>query len=353
MLQFAKRRWFLISLLTLITSGLLIGSQSEPESVESFKALIPTRPLTAFVLLLMAFGLNSQQLKASFKAPSPVIWACLVNFGLLPVLGVFLMRYQMTPDFRVGLMIAATTPCTLAAASVWTRKAGGNDAVSLLTTLVTNTACFALTPFWLNYATSQSTSLDAGFLAQRLVLVVLIPTLIGQALRLPKKAAGFATRNKTPIGVVAQSCILSLVFLSALGGGVQLQKANIGAQLTAVLFVWASCVAMHLVALAVAWYGGGMLGFVRRDRIAASFAGSQKTLPIGVYLATDPEVFGGTGAFDGVSVPFAVFPMLMFHASQLFIDTLVADRFAASTSDADNSAEQETANATAASQDER
>ena len=340
MLEFAKRRWFLISLLTLISSGLVIGSQSSPDSVESFKSLVPTKPLTAFVLLLMAFSLNSQQLKASFKAPTPVIWACLVNFGLLPIMGVFLMRFQLTPDFRIGLMIAATTPCTLAAASVWTRKAGGNDAVSLLTTLVTNTACFALTPFWLNFGTSQSASLDAGYLAQRLVLVVLLPTLLGQALRLPKKASEFAAKNKTPIGVVAQSCILLLVFLSALGGGVQLQKANIGTQLTAVLLVWACCVVMHVVALAVAWFGGGLFGFERKDRIAASFAGSQKTLPIGVYLATDPEVFGGAAVAAGVAVPFAVFPMLMFHASQLFVDTIVADRLAQAPTETDTVSEQ-------------
>jgi solute carrier family 10 (sodium/bile acid cotransporter), member 7 len=328
MLEFAKRRWFLVSLLTLITSGLVIGSQCSMESVEYFKSLIPTRPLTAFVLLLMAFSLNSQQLKASFRAPAPVIWACLVNFGLLPIMGVFLMRFQMTPDFRIGLMIAATTPCTLAAASVWTRKAGGNDAVSLLTTLVTNTACFILTPFWLNYGTSRSVPLDAADLMQRLVLIVLIPTLLGQALRIPRKAADFATKNKTAIGVVAQSCILSLVFLSALGGGVQLQKADIGKQLTAVLLVWTCCIVMHVVALAVAWFGGGLFGFDRRDRIAAAFAGSQKTLPIGVYLATDPEVFGGADVVAGAAIPFAVFPMLMFHASQLFIDTIVADRLA-------------------------
>lgn len=342
MLEYAKRRWFLISLLTLISSGLVIGAQTSPESVERFKALVPTRPLTAFVLLLMAFSLNSQQLKASFKAPAPVVWACLVNFGLLPLMGVFLMRFQLTPDFRIGLMIAATTPCTLAAASVWTRKAGGNDAVSLLTTLVTNTACFALTPFWLNYGTSRSVPLDATALMQRLVLIVLIPTLLGQALRLPGRAAEFATKHKTAIGVVAQSCILLLVFLSAVGSGVQLQKADIGTQLNAVLLVWSCCIVMHVVALAVAWSGGGLFGFERRDRIAAAFAGSQKTLPIGVYLATDPAVFGGANVVDGLPVPFAVFPMLMFHASQLFIDTIVADRLARRGPEVDTSSEPDT-----------
>jgi predicted Na+-dependent transporter len=67
-----------------------------------------------------------------------------------------------------------------------------------------------------------------------------------------------------------------------------------------------------------------MLGLSREDRIAVLFGSSQKTLPIGVYLATSPEMFG-SGSF-----PFAVFPMLMFHATQLFVDTIIADRIAAS-----------------------
>ena len=56
----------------------------------------------------------------------------------------------------------------------------------------------------------------------------------------------------------------------------------------------------------------------------------QKTLPIGIYLATDESIFGNPGLLEGQGVPFAVFPMLMYHAWQLFIDTAIADRLAAS-----------------------
>lgn len=333
MLQFAKRRWFLLSLVTLITTGLAAGSLGDAASVERLRLLVPARPVTAFVLLLMAFSLNSQQLKASFRSPAPVLWASLTNFGLLPFLGLLLVPMQLTPDFQIGLMIAVSTPCTLAAASVWTRKAGGNDAVSLLTTLATNTFCFVLTPLWLTAGTAKSIDLSLTDLMQRLVVVVLVPTLIGQGLRLNTRAASFATRHKTPLGVVAQSCVLLLVFLSALGGGVQLQKADIATQLAGVLLVWGTCIAIHVLVLAVAWWGGGVFGFARKDRIATAFAGSQKTLPIGVYLATDAATFGGPDVVDGLPVPFAVFPMLMFHASQLFIDTLIADRFAKTSDD--------------------
>jgi sodium/bile acid cotransporter 7 len=73
-----------------------------------------------------------------------------------------------------------------------------------------------------------------------------------------------------------------------------------------------------------------LLGFERGELIAVVFAGSQKTIPIGLLIATDVAMFGDPNLLGpGQGVPFAVFPVLMYHASQLFIDTAVADRFAA------------------------
>ncbi len=76
--------------------------------------------------------------------------------------------------------------------------------------------------------------------------------------------------------------------------------------------------AIHIAGLVLGYWGGRRLGTRRAENtVAASFAGSQKTLPIGILVA---ENVARTG------LPFAVFPMLMFHASQLVIDTIVADR---------------------------
>ena len=333
MMDFFKKRWFLISLLTLIVTGITLGYTVEAAKIEAFRERVPARWVTAFVLLLMAYSLDSRQLKAAFKSPAPVVWACSTNYLLIPLLGLALMKLQRTPDFKIGLMIACSTPCTLAACSVWTRKAGGNDAVSLLTTLTTNTACFIVAPLWLTAASSltadssEPVNIDLSKLAGKLIFVVLIPTIAGQLIRQPAKSEEFAQENKTALGVIAQSSILFLVFLSACAGGVKLQQqGGISTQLAGIVVVWLSCVAIHLTALAAAWFGGSLFGFERRDRIGAAFAGSQKTLPIGVYLATDQTTFGGPAAFLGQAVPFAVFPILMFHASQLFLDTIVADK---------------------------
>ena len=50
------------------------------------------------------------------------------------------------------------------------------------------------------------------------------------------------------------------------------------------------------------------------EQLAVAFAGSQKTLMVGLAIALP---FGGL----------TVLPMLVFHIEQLLIDTLLADRF--------------------------
>ena len=196
MLQFLQKKWFLVGLVVMIAGGLSIGCAA-PSAASALKQHVPTSFVTSFVLFLMAFSLDSGQLKASFRSPGPVVWASLCNYLVVPLLGLAMLSFQLTIDFKIGLMIAVSTPCTLAGASVWTRKAGGNDAVSLLTTLVTNILCFVVTPFWLRMGTSQTVELDTVALVWRLVFVVLVPTLLGQIVRLP--IADLAKRNKTPV----------------------------------------------------------------------------------------------------------------------------------------------------------
>jgi len=278
------------------------------------------RWITAVVLFLMTFTLDSRQFLVSLKKPSPVLFAGLVNLGLLPLLACGLAPLQLTLDFQVGLMIAATVPCTLAAASVWTRKAGGNDAVSLLVTLTTNSLCVIITPFWLAQSTAQNVEFNLWYMTLRLVQAVLIPTIAGQLLRLIPANARFATARKIPIGVVAQGMILLLVFTASMKAGLQLASGEAAISSSALLLVWICCLGLHLTGAAVGWWGSSAMGLPLADRKAILFAASQKTLPIGVLLATDPTMFGNAG------VPFAIFPMLMYHTTQLVVDTFIAQR---------------------------
>jgi solute carrier family 10 (sodium/bile acid cotransporter), member 7 len=321
MLEFLQRRWFLITLLILICSGFGIGYSIDAEQMSRFSSRyggMISRVSTAVVLFLMSFTLDTRKLIAAIRAPGPVVWATLINFGLLPALAVPLMRLQMLEDFAVGLLVAAAVPSTLAAASVWTRKAGGNDAVSLLVTIVTNGSCFLVTPFWLSVGIGDGIQLDMAEMIRRLFETALVPIAAGQLARLHVSLRAVANRGKTFCGALAQGFILLLVFWASLQSGPRLADAS-GLVASSAGLVWGTCVVLHLLAILVLFLGGRAFGFAREDVIASTFAGSQKTLPIGIYIATD--LLAGRG------LPLAAFPILMFHASQLLLDTLFVEPF--------------------------
>lgn len=321
MLQFLKNRWFLVCLVTLIPLGLSVGWSLPPQELVHFSDHYSgtiSRLIVAFVLFLMSVTLDIQKFTAALKAPGVVIWACLVNFAALPLLAIPLSNLQLSADFAVGLVIAACVPSTMASASVWTRKAGGNDAVSLLGTILTNGFCFIITPFWLSLSLGDIIKLETSEMVERLVVTALIPIALGQTMRSLQQIRQRADQYKPTLGNVAQICILILVFWASIKGGGKLSSSDATAiTVSALSIIWVTCLILHVAGLCLAFYGGRILRFSREDIVAAVFSGSQKTLPIGIYIATD--------LLAGRNLPFAAFPILIFHVTQLILDTMLIE----------------------------
>ena len=318
LVRFLKRRWFLIGLVIAIPSGLMIGRTGGTQNPESFARL--ATPVICTVLFLMAFTLDSRQLVASLARPKAVLWTLAISLVALPLLAWPIAGLQLLPDFRVGLIIIATVPCTMAAASVWTRRAGGNDAVSLLVTLLTNGFCFTFTPFWLAWLLETTVEFDRLAMLWKLLTTALIPSALGQVARLLLVDRLPIDRARGALGTIAMAGVLVIVTGASIKAGPQLAALGGSAGLIATLVMAASAVLLHLTAAGLAYLGGSRL-LERPDMIAAVFAGSQKTLPIGILIATDPDMLGNSGT------PFAILPLLTYHALQLVVDTVIADRF--------------------------
>jgi sodium/bile acid cotransporter 7 len=124
---------------------------------------------------------------------------------------------------------------------------------------------------------------------------------------------------------MAQVGLLAIVLVGAIHCGKYLATTNLSGSGLFGNFVQMimSVVAIHTIALFVGQWTGRALGFAREDWIAVGFAGSQKTLMVGLHVAL--MVGGGL----------AILPMVAYHVCQLIIDTLVADRLVASCADPD------------------
>ncbi len=321
MISFVYRHWFLAGLLSCLSLGITLGRQDSIPWVALFVHNLPTLLCTGGILFLMSVTLDTGILMRSLRRPYPVLTACAINMLCMPLMCLPLLSLQQTPALKVGLLIAAGIPCTMAAASVWTRKAEGNDAVSLLVTLLTNGSCFILTPAWMELGrvafgtadTSDALSFEEMIL--RLSIGALLPAILGQVARRASSLRTWVDSHRPRISNMAQAIILTLVFISSFKGGQTFDVDGIN-QLTlqASLIAWGSCIVLHLAAAAVGWAASGWFRYAEADRRAIVLAGSQKTLPIGLLVS------------EATGMPLSIIPILMFHASQLFIDTWIAGR---------------------------
>ena len=322
--QWLAKSWFLLALLVLLPGGMAWGWATSEEWRQATAGHVHPAITTTIILFLMSFSLDSGKLRESFFPPRAVIWGAVVNLGLLPLLAWPLAMTHALPDFSLGLMIAAAVPCTLATASVFSRQAGGNDAVSLQVTLLTNIVGVVLTPLWLKWTMSADVNVYPMPVILSLALTVLLPTVVGQLARLIPLFGRVANFRKFQIGIVAQCLVLLIVAKTAVEAGGQLQVQNEWPSGPDFARLAIECAGLHALAMVIAEYGGRGLGLSRIDRIATVFAGSQKTLPVGLLLAAMPAVTGDR------SLPFITFPILLFHAVQLVMDTAIADRMARS-----------------------
>ncbi len=320
LLRQALKSWFLICLVILLPLGMGWGWWTSDAWRRSTVGRVDPAMTTIAILFLMAFSLDSSKLRDSFRSPSPVIWGTLVNIGILPLIAWPLTSLFSLTDFSLGLMIAAVVPCTLATASVSTRQAHGNDAVSLLVTLLTNLISVVLTPLWLKWTISVEAGIDPLPVILNLSINVLLPTILGQASRYWSVLDRFARQHRSGIGIVAQTLVLLIVTKAAVEAGGRLQSQQVWPSAFDFTLLLGACAGVHLLAMVVAEMGGRLLKLSRADRVATLFAGSQKTLPVGLLLAAMPAITGD------LLLPFITFPILLFHAIQLMVDSAIADQ---------------------------
>ena len=280
---------------------------------------VPAQLVMALILFVSAWTLESRLLYAAVLQPWPALWALVISYGLLPALGWATGFLLPVIDFRIGVMLCASVPCTLASAVLWTRMAGGNEAVALLATFLTTGVSWVATTAWLTATTSSVVAIDTNAMMVNLLLILVAPVVVGQLARAVPVLRRTAMGLKTPLSVLARLLILVIMLRAVLAVLVQLgdRAATLGAGpivLTAVL-----CLGNHLLALYAGYWSSGWLGFPRPAQIAVAFAGSQKTLPVSLALL---ELY-----FN--DYPLAVVPLLFYHAGQLIADTFIAEQWAA------------------------
>src|SRR5262249_4325756 len=161
-------------------------------------------------IFLSALGLEGRRLARAAGQPRAALWAVAISYLFLPALAWATGWLMPQEDYRIGLLVMASGPCTLASAVIWTRMAGGDDATALLVTMLTNATSWLTTTGWLALTTGVAASAGAASdMMLRLVLVLVVPVILGQACRAVRPVARAATRHKVALSILSRLLILA------------------------------------------------------------------------------------------------------------------------------------------------
>jgi sodium/bile acid cotransporter 7 len=311
MKAFFAQQWFLLLLLIVLSSGIVFAETLRPLSESG----LLRGGIVAAVMFCMALSLEAEAMLRLLRRPGAPLLAVFVTYLVLPLTAWFLSGL-LPGDLGPGLQVAAATPCTLASAAVWTRRAGGNDAVATLVTVLTNGSCFFMAPLWLWIMTgirATDSAIQLDEMTGQLAALVVVPIVIAQMLRMSSAVRKRAKQHLVGLSVVAQFGVLSMVLQGAIRTGLQLREHETGVGVLDLFVMVTVVLALHL---SMFWLGvklGKLFGYPRGDQIAIGFAGSQKTLMVGILLA--------------ISLKASILPMVAYHCLQLIVDTLIADRY--------------------------
>jgi solute carrier family 10 (sodium/bile acid cotransporter), member 7 len=306
-MEFLRKNWFLIALLMAIAVGYY--SADRLSALSGYRALNWT--LVAMTMFCMAWPIEFGQMQRTVTRPLAPLLAFFLN-----VFGIPLMAWPFVVwlggELGPGMMIAAATPSTLATATVLSRRAGGDDSIPMLVTILTNGTCFLVMPLWIYCQSGRSVEIELlNATVINLLFFVVIPIVVAQLLRMNRNSAAWATRNKSGLGVVALIGILFMVTIGSISMGLRMNEQGQRLGWWAFLLVGFLMGGIHLAMFWGSIAIARALGLARPAWIAVGFASSQKTLMVGLSVA--------------ISLGVSIVPIILYHSIQLIVDTLFAD----------------------------
>nr|MDO8109799.1 ACR3 family arsenite efflux transporter [Candidatus Sigynarchaeota archaeon] len=219
-----------------IVAGILL-SQFVPDlakAIDSFKIGTISIPIGICLFLMMypaVMNLRKEELKKLSKNPTPIIVTLVMNWVVVPLLGVFLAGWLLSdePDLVVAVILLHSSPCT-AMVLVWGYLAGGNQEQNVVNTSInTLSIIFLYAPVvglmlsLQNFVFSTTISVDWVGLLITAALFIGIPIIVGYFTRknviARKGETWFNDVFKNALGKVAIGALLmTLVILFALNG---------------------------------------------------------------------------------------------------------------------------------------
>ena len=318
-LQRMSKDWFLAGMISAVLLATLFPEIGMTGGTIHADALSDWGIFSVF--FLHGLGLSTERMWAGMSRWKLHLAVQLMTFAMFPLLWVGLnaaFGRWLPPALLLGFYYLCALPSTISSSVAMTGIAKGNVPGAIFNATLSSLLGVFLTPLLISFVTgSGSEGISLGNAIVKIATLLLLPFLIGQALR-PLIGRWFDKHKKT-INPFDKCVILMLVYSSFCDSVKSGLWTDYGiGTLALTLFGAAAILVFVLMATTqiAIW-----LGFNMEDRITAVMCGSKKTLASGVPMAK--MLFGAHP-----SIGLIVLPIMFYHQLQLFACSILAERYA-------------------------
>ncbi|EMR02084.1 bile acid:sodium symporter family protein [Cesiribacter andamanensis] len=323
-LRFVKLDRFVLALLATVGLAYLLPQGGSPDSPLPLAAISSLG--VSLIFFFYGLKLSPEKIRMGLRNWRLHLLVQSTTFLMFPLL--LLPFYPLMQGERqqllwLALFFLAALPSTVSSSVVMVSIARGNIPAAIFNASISGIIGILLTPLWMGlFLQSQASAatgeaFDFSHIYGKLVLEIILPVALGIGLQ--RWGHGLATRYSRQLSLFDRAIILLIVYKSfaeSFAGG-----AFSAIRLLDLLLLLVLVLLLFFAVYGLVYWLTSLLGFSAEDKIAALFCGSKKSLVHGTVFS---KVLFGQSAVVGLML----LPLMLYHALQILIISLIAGRYA-------------------------
>lgn len=214
----------------------------------------------------------------------------------------------------LAFLFLAALPSTVSSSVVMVSIAKGNIPAAIFNASISGLIGIVITPLWMGlFLTRTSAAFDLSDVYLKLATEILAPVVLG--LLLQRYLGNYAQKYNRQLSFFDKSVILLIIYKSFAESFDQHVFSSV--RLTDLAIISMCSVILFYVVYYLNGFLSRLLGFSAEDTITAQFCGTKKSLVHGTVFS---KIF-----FEN-SAGIMLLPLMLFHAMQIFIISLIAAR---------------------------
>lgn len=239
-----------------------------------------------------------------------------------------LMQNAEQQTLWLAFFFLAALPSTVSSSVVMVSMAKGNIPAAIFNASISGIIGIVVTPLWMGaFVQETGTGFDFAEIYTKLLIQIILPVLLGIVLQ--RFLGELAQKYSKCLSLFDKSIILLIIYKSFAGSF----EENIFGTVSYVdlLLLFTAVLALFYLVFVLIGFAANKLKFNAEDQITAQFCGTKKSLVHGTVFS---KILFGNMASLGI----ILLPLMIFHASQILILSLIAGIRAGRPSEQDSKA---------------